>query len=127
MLKLDTTDIRPSGATQIESCDLLGADGTLRHVKRHTSATGISHLANQAISSATVLLRRPESRAKMRTLIDQSMWDGDKERIKSQVDQMPTSVVRLPVVLAIIGEWSSPADAIQAASTASPARPAPPA
>ncbi len=109
MLKLDTTDIRPSGATQIEPCDLLGADGTLCHLKRHTSATGISHLANQAISSATVLLRRPESRAKMRRLIDQSTWDGDKDRIKSQIDQMPTSVVRLPVVLAIIGEWSSPA------------------
>ena len=89
--------------------DLLGADGTLCHVKRHTSATGISHLANQAISSATVLLRRPESRAKMHTLIDQSTWDGDKERIKGQIDQMPTSVERLPVVLAIIGEWSSPA------------------
>jgi hypothetical protein len=45
----------------------------------------------------------------MRTLIEQSTWDGDKDRVKSQIDQMPSSVVRLPVVLAIIGEWSSPA------------------
>jgi uncharacterized protein (TIGR04141 family) len=106
---LDTTDIRPSGATQIEPCDLLGPDGTLYHVKRHSSATGISHLANQGIASATVLLRKPESREKLGALIQQRTWDpAAKQHVQDELGRMATSAFRLPVVLAIVGEWQNP-------------------
>ncbi len=109
MLLLDTTDIRPSGTTQIEPCDLLGLDGTLCHVKRQSSATGISHLANQGIASATVLLRRPESRDKLRSLVQQGTWDpAAKQHVQEELDRMATSPFRLPVVLAIVGEWQNP-------------------
>ena len=109
MLILDTTDIRPSGATQIEPCDLLGLDGTLCHVKRYSGATGISHLANQGVTSATALLRRPESRDKLCALIQQGTWDpADKQHVQEELDRMATTPYRLPVVLAIVGEWQHP-------------------
>jgi uncharacterized protein (TIGR04141 family) len=109
MLVLDKKDIRPRGTTQIEPCDLLGLDGTLCHVKRHTTATGISHLANQAITSATVLLREKESRQKLVGLIQESIWaSDDKRRVKGKVERIPRSAARLPVTLAIVGEWKNP-------------------
>jgi uncharacterized protein (TIGR04141 family) len=109
MLLLDTTDIRPSGETKIEPCDLLGLDGTLYHVKRHTSATGISHLVNQGIASATALLRRPESRDKLSALVQHRDWDEHaKRRLQEELEQMATSAHRLPVTFAIIGVWQNP-------------------
>ena len=109
MLVLDKKDIRPRGTTQIEPCDLLGLDGTLCHVKRHTTATGISHLANQAITSATVLLREKESRQKLVGLIQEGIWaSDDKRRVKGKVERIPRSAARLPVTLAIVGEWKNP-------------------
>jgi uncharacterized protein (TIGR04141 family) len=109
MIVLDKKDIRPRGTTQIEPCDLLGTDGTLCHVKRHTTASGISHLANQAIASATVLLREDESRQKLGDLIEASNWNTDeKRRVKRKVERIPVSSSRIPVALAIVGEWNSP-------------------
>ena len=109
MLLLDTKDIRPPGATQIEPCDLLGLDGALCHVKRHTTASGISHLANQAVSSATVLLREHESRKKLGALIQKGTWKAnDKRRVRRRLDRMAISPMRPPVILAIVGEWEEP-------------------
>ncbi len=106
MLLLDKTDIRPTGMTQIEPCDLLGRDGTLCHVKRHAAATGISHLANQGVTAATVLLRRPESRDKLAALIEQGSWDADgKREVQELLNRIAGSNARLPVTFAIIGEW----------------------
>ena len=106
MLLLDKTDVRPTGMTQIEPCDLLGRDGTLCHVKRHAAATGISHLANQGVTAATVLLRKPESRDKLAALIEQGSWDADGKRdVQELLNRMAGSNVRLPVTFAIIGEW----------------------
>ncbi len=110
MLMLDKTDIRPSGMSQIEPCDLLGRDGTLCHVKRHTTATGISHLANQGVASATVLLRRAESRDKLAGLIEDRAWDpSSKRHVQEDLGRMATTQTRLPVSFAIIGEWTNPA------------------
>jgi uncharacterized protein (TIGR04141 family) len=109
MLLLDTTDIRPRGTTQIEPCDLLGPDGALCHVKRHTSATGISHVANQAVASATALLRETESRNKLGNLIRLGTWEANaKRRVRRRLNQVATSSSRLPVVIAIVGEWEHP-------------------
>jgi uncharacterized protein (TIGR04141 family) len=109
MLLLDTTDVRPRGQTKVEPCDLLGLDGSLCHVKRHSNATGISHLASQAVASATVLLHEPVSQAKLYALIQQGGWGlEDKERVREQVECMAISASRLPVILAIVGEWECP-------------------
>jgi len=56
MMLLDKKDIRPDGSTQIEPCDPVATGGSLYHVTRHTTATGISHVVCQAVA---VLLRRP--------------------------------------------------------------------
>jgi uncharacterized protein (TIGR04141 family) len=109
MLLLDKKDIRPGGETQIEPCDLLSLDGTLYHVKRHSTAAGISHLTHQALASATVLLHEPESRRKLCALVDQSSWDeAERRRLQDVVQQLAMPGRRLPIVLAIIGEWRRP-------------------
>ena len=101
MLVLDKKDIRPSGATQIEPCDLLAPDGSLYHVKRHSNAVGISHVVSQAVASATVLLRRPESQIKLAALIDAGTWGQDaKEDAKATLGRMPGSASRVPVNIA---------------------------
>ena len=107
MLLLDKSDVRPTGETQVEPCDLIGLDGTLYHVKRHTNAPGISHLANQAVASATVLLRDQTSRDKLCQLISHGAWaQSEKEAAQQKVEE--TRANRLPVVLAIVGEWTKP-------------------
>jgi uncharacterized protein (TIGR04141 family) len=108
-LLLDKTTIHPPGQTKLEPCDLLGTDGTLYHVKRHTSATGTSHLVIQAVASATALLREKESRGKLSALIDSKDWDDHvKERVKDDIHAMAGPAQRLPVTLAIVGEWQRP-------------------
>ena len=109
MLLLDTSDIRPTGETEIEPCDLLSTDGSLFHVKRHSTATGISHLSNQAVSSATLLLREVSSRAKLKDLIQKSPWAvKDKNKVQRLVDQIQTKNWRPKVVFVIVGEWENP-------------------
>ena len=109
MLVLDKKDIRPAGATQIEPCDLLAPDGSLYHVKRHTNAAGISHVVSQAVASATVLLRRPESQIKLAALIDAGTWGQDaKDDAKATLSRMPGSASRVPVIIVLVGDWTGP-------------------
>jgi uncharacterized protein (TIGR04141 family) len=109
MLLLDKKDIRPAGTTQIEPCDLLAPDGSLYHVKRHTNAVGISHIVSQAVGSATVLLRRPESQEKLAALIEAGPWDqAAKDEAKEALGRMPGSASRVPVTIVIVGDWTSP-------------------
>lgn len=61
---LDGKNISPQGQTQIEPCDLadLGSgDLQLLHVKRSTRSTSLSHLFNQATTSADLLIFSDES------------------------------------------------------------------
>jgi uncharacterized protein (TIGR04141 family) len=102
-------DIRPAGATQIKPCDLLAPDGSLYHVKRHSNAAGISHVVSQAVASATVLLRQQESRAKLAALIDAGTWgQAAKDDAKAAINRMPGSASRVPLAIAIVGDWTSP-------------------
>jgi uncharacterized protein (TIGR04141 family) len=103
MLLLDKTDIRPAGGTQIEPCDLLAPDGSMYHVKRNTHVSGISHVGSQAVASATVLLREPTSQDKIIALIDSRPWDQP-----AKDSRMPGSASRVPVTIAVIGEWRKP-------------------
>lgn len=109
MLLLDKTEIRPGGESQIEPCDLLGLDGTLCHVKRHSTAAGISHLVSQAIASATVLLRESGAREKLCALVEPASWRSEEKLVlREKVEGLSSSASRLPVVLAVVGEWERP-------------------
>lgn len=108
-LLLDKTTIHPPGQTKLEPCDILGTDGTLYFVKRHTSATGISHLAVQAVSSATALVREAEARGKLNALIENGTWDDTaKQVVQDDLQRTVGSGYRLPVTLVIVGEWRNP-------------------
>lgn len=108
-LLLDKTTIHPPGQTKLEPCDILGTDGTLYFVKRHTSAPGMSHLAVQAVSSATALWREPGARGKLGALIEDGAWDDvAKKRVQDDLQRIVGSAYRLPVTLVIVGEWQNP-------------------
>ncbi len=56
MLCLDRKTVKPTGANYaIEACDFLANDGSLIHIKDHTSSSCLSHLFNQGTVSARVL------------------------------------------------------------------------
>ncbi len=56
MLCLDRKTVKPTGANYpIEVCDFLSIEGSLIHVKDHTSSSRLSHLFNQGTVSARVL------------------------------------------------------------------------
>ncbi len=69
--KLLYTEQHPGG---IESCDLLGADCELVHVKRLDDSVSASHLFNQALVSAEALCRQVDALARL------------KERVAKQSD-----------------------------------------
>lgn len=64
----------------------------LSHVKRHSNATGISHVVSQAVASATVLLRSTESQTQLAALIDARTWgQAAKNDAKAALGRMPGS------------------------------------
>lgn len=70
LLCLDRKIIKPSDASYgIETCDFLGEDGALIHIKDHTSSSRLSHLFNQGTVSARVLKRDGAFRDLLRTEI----------------------------------------------------------
>ena len=80
------------------------------HLKRHTTFAGISHVGIQAITSAKMLVREPESRQKLDALIQGSGWaPADKQRVQGKLRHMAQPAYRLLVVIAIIGERRNPA------------------
>jgi uncharacterized protein (TIGR04141 family) len=69
---LDTTNISPSGNTQIEPCDIYTLDhgkALLRHVKISTHSSLLSHLFNQAVVSIEILKLEPKSSQKLMALV----------------------------------------------------------
>ncbi|TCN30067.1 uncharacterized protein (TIGR04141 family) [Kribbella orskensis] len=77
---LDTKDISPSGATNVEPCDLLtlrDERALLIHVKIGTSARELSHLFNQGANSAELLKSEARSRTKLQQLIKSQSKPND--------------------------------------------------
>src|SRR5690606_24085427 len=64
--KLIRTLQHPKG---IESCDLLGPDDELIHVKRLDDSVSASHLFNQAVVSAEALVYQDDARSALRALV----------------------------------------------------------
>lgn len=68
-LVLDSRNLRASGATVMEFCDLIDASGAFIHVKRH-GTKGLSHLAAQVTGSATRWATEPAFRAALVSEVD---------------------------------------------------------
>jgi uncharacterized protein (TIGR04141 family) len=69
----------------------------------------MSHLAVQAVSSATALVREPEARGKLSALIENGTWDDNaKQRAQDDLGRIVGSGYRLPITLVIVGEWRNP-------------------
>lgn len=71
-LCLDTTDISPSGQSQVEPCDLYSVrdgDAVFQHVKVSTFSADLSHLFNQGTNAIELLKAEEEARQKLRERI----------------------------------------------------------
>ncbi len=85
MICLDQTSMSPPGATQIEPCDLYSVstapDGVrtanLYHLKISTRSSQLSHLFNQGINSAELLVLEPLCRAALENLVKQNIGGND--------------------------------------------------
>ena len=62
-LLLDRRNVQRRGATAVEICDLLAAEGALIHVKKNSGSSDLSHLFSQGVVSASVLQEDSEFRA----------------------------------------------------------------
>ena len=68
---LDTTNIAPSGQTQVEPCDLVRRKDDqihLIHIKISTRSAALSHLFNQGLNSVELLRIDEESKVKLNEL-----------------------------------------------------------
>ncbi|NEA35729.1 DUF6119 family protein [Streptomyces sp. SID13031] len=98
---LDRTDISPTGATNIEPCDLITLkDGRalLIHVKIGTSARELSHLFNQGTNSSELLKSNPQARQNLEEIVE------DRGKVGDQIAEIVTSIRarRYSVMYAII-------------------------
>lgn len=95
---LDQTDIAPDGNTQIEPCDLYAispADdlGVLYHLKISTRSSQLSHLFNQGVNSAELLILEQQCRDKFKGLIRERLGNNDFDLYQSKIDEISFKVV----------------------------------
>ncbi|MCR5335329.1 MAG: TIGR04141 family sporadically distributed protein [Synergistes sp.] len=65
LLLMDAKSIQYGGGqSKVELCDILTSDQTYIHIKPYSSSATLSHLFNQAVVSAELVLSDPEFRAK---------------------------------------------------------------
>lgn len=70
---LDKRSISPAGERQVEPCDLISVINDkihLIHVKVSTRSSSLSHLFNQGLNSIELLRMEPESREKLKELVE---------------------------------------------------------
>lgn len=80
---LDTKSISPSGEGAVEPCDIIALKGDsaeLIHNKISTRSSLLSHLFNQGVNSATLVLLNTEAKEKLKGLVES---ESLKERIDS--------------------------------------------
>lgn len=78
---LDTKSISPRGERDVEPCDIIALKGDsveLMHNKISTRSSLLSHLFNQGVNSAVLLLRSSEAKEKLKGLVES---ESLKERI----------------------------------------------
>ncbi|MET3663912.1 DUF6119 family protein [Caulobacter sp. 1776] len=88
---LDRTDIKPSGSTEIEPCDLFIVDAgqsraKLLHMKISTKSASLSHLFNQGVNSIELLKANKNSKSKLKKLIEDNIGDNDLNLYLSPIE-----------------------------------------
>lgn len=111
LLCLDRKLITPSGwSTTMETCDFLGSDSRLIHVKDKTSSSRLSHLFNQGTVSARVLIidsaARDLVRAKIAEVQAETSQTGFEELVPGAGGDFRSSDYK--VVYAVIGAGDHP-------------------
>lgn len=79
---LDTKSISPRGERAVEPCDIIALKGDsveLMHNKISTRSSLLSHLFNQGVNSAMLLLRSTEAKEKLKGLVE-------SESLKEHID-----------------------------------------
>lgn len=79
---LDTKSISPRGERAVEPCDIIALKGDsveLMHNKISTRSSLLSHLFNQGVNSAMLLLRSAEAKEKLKGLVE-------SESLKEHID-----------------------------------------
>lgn len=97
-LCLDQTDIAPDGFTQIEPCDLYCVEdgstlGILYHLKISTRSSQLSHLFNQGVNSAELLILEQACRDKMKELLGDKIGNNNLRRYQNPIDDKNFKVV----------------------------------
>lgn len=102
-LNLDTMTITiPGGRTPIEICDILTADRSLIHVKKHLGSRDLSHHFAQGYVSADLLENSPDFRTRAQAKIDEISGGDAMFKFFSSAD-IDTS--DFEVVLAVVTDW----------------------
>lgn len=87
------------GQSKVELCDILTTDRTYIHIKPYSSSATLSHLFNQAVVSAELVISDPSFRAKANKKI--------KEQSKKRQFQIKDSDTKdITVILAILSDFS---------------------
>ena len=90
---LDTKSIAPTGESAVEPCDLFKAVGNVAyftHVKIGNRSSALSHLFNQGVNSIFLINTVPESKNKLKCLIDSH---PKKENYKAAIDSKESKVI----------------------------------
>jgi uncharacterized protein (TIGR04141 family) len=99
---LDQKDISPEGASQIEPCDLYSVTPTangnpglanLYHLKISTRSSQLSHLFNQGVNSAELLILEPSCREKLKLLITQNIGTNIEHDYCDPIEEINLKVI----------------------------------
>ncbi|WP_122544869.1 DUF6119 family protein [Pseudomonas viridiflava] len=99
---LDQTNMSPTGSTQIEPCDLYKVSNdpvsnkkisNLYHIKISTRSSQLSHLFNQGVNSAELLVLEPSFRETLKDLIDENIGGNDKKTYCEPIDSKNLKII----------------------------------
>lgn len=102
---LDQTNIAPTGTTKIEPCDLFAPQAydngeniaKLYHIKISTRSSSLSHLFNQGVNSAELILLEEQCRENLKALITEKIGQNSLQQYHALIDQK-----KLKIIYAII-------------------------
>ncbi|WP_407497028.1 DUF6119 family protein [Pseudooceanicola sp. MF1-13] len=100
-LCLDQTNISPSGASQVEPCDIYSvsnigtetATADLYHIKNSTRSAHLSHLFNQGLNAIELLKQEEECRAKMKNLVRGKVAEAQRDIFSSPIESRKFKVI----------------------------------
>jgi uncharacterized protein (TIGR04141 family) len=93
---LDKNNISPKSQTSIEPCDLYFVENdkaVFYHIKLSTRSSTLSHLFNQGVNSAEILRTMPESKEKLKSLIEKKIDKSLKDKYIAPIDNGQLRIV----------------------------------